>query len=677
MLTIKEFLANNPNYVKATISDTPHLVPIPLFSGCMKNTNVKYKTYTINNNNVGYPVVQTLVNAKLEDEPSSCAGVVIDNPGMYKTDGTCLYKCIGNINQNKKCCCDKTAIENVPCNLRPATACDSTSIKGTLHLVNSGPNFSYQDTASGPEPTSCSTTLKNCIVLKNQCNINSKCALGLPYGTPLYGAWWYLYGCLYGGGTNPGGSVLPGNKFQDYIDKAKGNHNSTWYLDNGSVKAYGYDGSFADFNCPTNKFSGTYLGPKGADDTEVIDTTNNTEIVFNLGGWGSCCHTASTCGGYPPPDTAPNNSYCFYTKRKNSSGKYVDNITTYGKNIKCGGGSTTKIPSQKGAFPKQYQTLITPQHLCGMAKTENPCQGGNEVWVDEYLTNIMKSPTTYTSATPDNLATSGYTAISLDIEAVGKSDWTQEDINAIGAGNLLGGILTSATLKKFLTTYKSKGIKRILTLPGWGVGDYNGGMSWFKDLIPSTPGTNDGDYEHICLMMYSKINDSETQIYVEEDGSSPYAKFMKQGSKPYSLLEDAINIIWLNKTDNLHVPLQDGPFLNNNGKRISETWYPNIDLKPEHIILGLTFGTTLGLNNLFQSGSQVTTLAKGGITVWAYPLQRGEVISYYGGCAKITNASAPQIEPPTGEGADLLSSENGSSGQGSSSFSYSTNIHKQ
>ena len=77
------------------------------------------------------------------------------------------------------------------------------------------------------------------------------------------------------------------------MDKAPNGskHNSTWYLDNGSIKAYAKDGTFADFNCPNNKHSFAYISPDYPSNPETIDTTANIEQVYNLGGWGSCACT--------------------------------------------------------------------------------------------------------------------------------------------------------------------------------------------------------------------------------------------------------------------------------------------------------------------------------------------------------------------------------------------------
>ena len=735
--SVDQFVQKYPDYIVVTLNGSKHLISSTISATCRESGRL-YMTYPILENAVQKGLAQSLEGAEDVEAPRTChsiaktitdtwcmqncnapvpncvSGCVCDGtptpptpspgptppspgptPGGHggkcitgevsilepwiwtdKSLQYCKYGCSGGNGNNKiPCCCGPDAIKQIPCDLRLPSYC-------------APPNFSYQNTPSGEGPsTKCSTSAHNCeLDSQNNCVYNSSCPRGLPYGTPLNGAWWYLYGCLYGGGSGNEGSVRPGNLFSDYMKEASGGHNSTWYLDNGSIKAYSDckntpsnqsckgPGSFSDFNCPTNKFARPYISPTYPNSPETIDTTNNKEQIYNLGGWGSCAHTTGQKLSFPPPVADPNISYCYYNKRKGKDGKYVGTISVYGETMRCSSFGGGQIPSQKNDFPSKYKAQITSEHLCGMAKTENPCQGANEVWVDQYLETIMSSTATDKVITPENLAKVGYTAISLDIEGVGRDDWTHDDLNALGREHVPNGKLTSTTLKLFLSSYKKQGLKRILTLPGWGVSDYNGGMDWFKDLIPSKPGTSNGDYEHICLMMYSKINDTETQIYVDK---GPYATGALAG-KPYALLEDGINAIWLNQTTRLHYPLTnaDSPYRNKDGHSISSSWYPKKNLEPEHIILGLTFGTNVGLTDLFSDGSKIKGLAKGGITVWAYPLQRPEVINYPPGCAFTSNPGPPIIVPPVGETEEASLEYSEHSGPLSNSFSSSHNIHR-
>ena len=115
-----------------------------------------------------------------------------------------------------------------------------------------------------------------------------------------------------------------------------------------------------------------------------------------------------------------------------------------------------------------------PNNDSKLAKNSKCKSGGPDcVWSNEvidYLPNLV------------DVTKAGYNAISLDIEGV-TDDFNKE-----------------AVLSDYLI--RMKGVKRIITVPGFGVQVNNGGMDWLtQDVVNNT--------DYILLMYYNQGNDTE------------------------------------------------------------------------------------------------------------------------------------------------------------------------
>lgn len=186
--------------------------------------------------------------------------------------------------------------------------------------------------------------------------------------------------------------------------------------------------------------------------------------------------------------------------------------------------------------PNVYPAFDLPNNYCNKnSKSENPAI----TWTDELFGNLPSAA---------EIKGKGYTGVSLDIEAV-KSGMTGEG------------------LKKKIDEWGND-IDIIITIPGNGVKDEFGGMSWFNKI-------KDNKNLYVCLMYYALINDTEMKSL--GDLTNP------------DVLKHKLETQW------------------SGDKSVYK-------LNPDQIILGLSFGKTESPTNYLTE--DILKLASGGISRW-------------------------------------------------------------
>ena len=84
-----------------------------------------------------------------------------------------------------------------------------------------------------------------------------------------------------------------------------------------------------------------------------------------------------------------------------------------------------------------------------------------------------------------------YNLVSFDIEGIDTSINTSDDINSL------------------CKIFKDSGLGVILTIPGFGVGNDNGGNGWFEKLDPN-------NVDKVCFMFYDRDSDTESRNYTPD-----------------------------------------------------------------------------------------------------------------------------------------------------------------
>jgi len=178
-----------------------------------------------------------------------------------------------------------------------------------------------------------------------------------------------------------------------------------------------------------------------------------------------------------------------------------------------------------------------PNNYCdGKSTSTNP----SITWTDELFRNLPSAA---------EIKSKGYTGVSLDIEAVIK------------------GGMTGDGLKKKIDEWGND-IDIIITIPGNGVKDEFGGMSWFNKI-------KDNKNIYVCLMYYALINDTEKK---------DLGDLTDRG-----VLKTKLETQW--SGDN-----------------------SKYKLNPDQIILGLSFGQIDSPKNYLTE--DILKLASGGISRW-------------------------------------------------------------
>ena len=363
-----------------------------------------------------------------------------------------------------------------------------------------------------------------------------------------------------------------------------GTENTNFFLGNGGVNYYPGSkvggGACGDQKggawCINVNYQGGYMGTIK---TQMSKFKNN---IINFGGWGDCgggeggaCHPITYCNHQPSDDKA-------YSSEVINMFKWDVSKTT--------------CPLVGAKNVKNWQ--------CGQGSTQNQCQGPNEVWSDDAIAGLP---------TADMVKAAGFTGISLDIEGV------VNDKNALWYNRTKGtskgpgtNNLTVDTLRTYLKSFREKSLTTIITTTGNPLDIRWGGMSWFtgsesdarltgknKDdkFIPGKSLQSGVDFDYLCVMFYNHIND--TELYC----TTGYDKVCNATSQPQSGTGGPCSV------SGKDLPGDD--FIAN---VIKNRWTGVYNVKPEHIIAGLSFGTTDGLDKVIPTLKDV---AKGGISVWA------------------------------------------------------------
>lgn len=283
----------------------------------------------------------------------------------------------------------------------------------------------------------------------------------------------------------------------------------------------------------------------------------------------------------------------------NAGGNYQENSVFYlgtgfyESEWACGNGATAGNPGAPGAGTwkqiaqdsSNWTTLsgTQPHNIinfggwgccpgdpgCNATKTSNSwCNssaggstGPNCVWTVEAVNDLPSGAE----------IAKNWNGVSLDIEGVDVS--VQQN----------GTDFANALNQKF-ADYASNGLFIILTLPGFGVKTYNSSgpidgdesaMNWFNSVKQNI--------DFVCLMFYSKINDSTSNMNLPGESPIPVG-----GVSP---LVNSLDKYWSGESSKYNMP-------------------------PEQIILGVSFGEGDDISGYITS--DVLQRAKGGFTTWAY-----------------------------------------------------------
>ena len=326
-----------------------------------------------------------------------------------------------------------------------------------------------------------------------------------PLHEPLFGNWYYYYGTVCG-------EASEGSQESNLVGGAPA-------ICPQEIDAYCNDSAFKGKPDTCKENTAFYLGtgayPMKSQNWGNVarDQPSFKHQIMNFGGWGACPGPED---GKPMPNTLCN------TKGKGA----CDCSLAGAASPECRKINHNALPRSSPAFKNGCSTQP------------------NVVWSGYNINSLPLQ---------EDLIDAGYTGISIDIEGACMSNCNP------------GPALTADILNTKLRTYDK--LTKIITVPGNGVPEENGGMDWLDETTVSL-------LDFICPMYYCQIADTECKI----GGGTP---------------EDVITSLKTNWS---------GP----NSKH---------KFHPGKILLGYTFGTVEGPKDYLSA--DILKLANGGWTRWA------------------------------------------------------------
>ena len=282
--------------------------------------------------------------------------------------------------------------------------------------------------------------------------------------------------------------------------------NINYILQNMSI----HDKIFKDTYVCKNNYCSKQKGPHGY--TTLKDFNDNCNKILNIdyskipmiGWWHITDNDINVMNTYPKrgPDVIARflnmNNTTINTIYNFASGKVPGVNGKFGCSIQIDDDYVLKpIPNE--VTPLKYNIL----NIGGWGDKDNANPTKWSVSAIQQLVNNVQGIILY-------MRQNKYNIISLDIEG-----------NTIGASYNFG-----KTIDKLFKIIKDSGFGTMLTLPGFGISDKNGGFNWFRTV-------NINNVDKLCLKYYNNINDTETAF--NGHGGKGYNAALIKSSMPNSI----------------------------------------------------------------------------------------------------------------------------------------------